>query len=77
MPARRVDITKAIPADLAFVKVERLTPVFVLIDNGREIGRFRGYSGDDQFWGLFGVLLDRLKNQAAPAGLLPAAPVGR
>jgi thioredoxin-related protein len=77
VPARRVDITKAIPADLAFVKVERLTPVFVLIDNGREIGRFRGYSGDDQFWGLFGVLLDRLKNQTAPAGLLPAAPVGR
>ena len=77
VPARRVDITRPIPADLAFVNVERLTPVFVLIDNGREIGRFRGYSGDDQFWGMFGALLDRLKNQAAPAGVLPAAPAER
>jgi hypothetical protein len=77
VPARRVDITKPTPADLSFVKVERLTPVFVLIDNGREIGRFHGYSGDDQFWGMFGVLLDRLKNQPASASVLPAAPVGR
>ena len=77
VPARRVDITRPIPADLAFVNVERLTPVFVLIDNGREIGRFRGYAGDDRFWGQFGVLLDRLKDQAAPAGISPAAPERR
>lgn len=65
IPARHIDITKPIPADIAFVKVERLTPVFVLIDGGREIGRFRGYSGDDHFWGLFGKLVERLKVQSA------------
>lgn len=64
IPARRVDITKPIPADLDFVKVERLTPVFVLVDNRREIGRFRGYSGDDHFWGLLGALVARRNEQA-------------
>lgn len=68
IPARRIDITKPIPTDLDFVKVERLTPVFVLVDNRREIGRFRGYSGDDLFWGLLGVLVARLKEQTAPEG---------
>lgn len=67
IPARRVDITRPIPADLDFVKVERLTPVFVLVDNRREIGRFRGYSGDDHFWGLLGVLVARLDEQVTPA----------
>jgi hypothetical protein len=67
IPARRVDITKPIPADLDFVTVERLTPVFVLVDNRREIGRFRGYAGDDHFWGLLGVLVARLNEQATPA----------
>src|SRR6185437_5353305 len=43
-PLRRVDIFKPIPADLAFVQVERITPVFVLVDQGHEIGRIRGYA---------------------------------
>ncbi len=59
-PLRRVDIDRAAPKDLAFIEVERLTPLFVLIDNGREIGRIRGYPGEDHFWGLLGVLLKRL-----------------
>ncbi len=59
-PLRRVDITQAVPPDLAFIEVERLTPLFVLIDKGREIGRIRGYPGDDHFWGLLGVLIKKL-----------------
>lgn len=61
-PLRRVDIDKPLPADLAFVRVERLTPLFVLIDDGHEIGRIRGYPGDDNFWGLLDGLLRRLNN---------------
>src|ERR1044072_2804599 len=38
-PLRRLDITQPVPADLAFIRRERFTPVFVLIDQGREIGR--------------------------------------
>jgi hypothetical protein len=59
-PLRRVDIDRAPPPDLAFIRVERLTPLFVLVDKGREIGRIRGYPGDDHFWGLLGVLIQKL-----------------
>jgi hypothetical protein len=59
-PLRRVDISKPQPQDLAFIRRERFTPVFVLIDNGREFGRIRGYPGEAFFWGLFATLLDRL-----------------
>lgn len=72
-PLRRVDITQAVPSDLAFIDVERLTPLFVMVDRGREIGRIRGYPGEDHFWGLLGVLIKRL--DASGAGeehLLPA-----
>ena len=59
-PLRRVDSGKALPADLAFIETERLTPLFVLVENGREIGRIRGYPGEDHFWGLLGVLIKQL-----------------
>ena len=59
-PLRRVDVAKPVPPELAFIEAERFTPVFVLIDNGREIGRIRGYPGEDHFWGLLGTLLAKL-----------------
>ena len=59
-PLRRVDVTQAVPPNLAFIEVERLTPLFVLVDKGREIGRIRGYPGDDNFWGLLGMLIKKL-----------------
>ncbi len=59
-PLRRVDIMQKSPQDLSFIDVERLTPLFVLIDKGREIGRIRGYPGEDNFWGLLGALIKKL-----------------
>lgn len=59
-PLRRLDITQPLPVDLAFIKIERLTPLFVLVDQGREIGRIRGYPGEDHFWGLLGALIKQL-----------------
>jgi len=59
-PLRRVDITRPPPPDLAFIEHERFTPLFVLIDQGREIGRIRGYPGVDHFWGLLGLLIGKL-----------------
>lgn len=56
-PLRRVDIYRPVPNDLTFLRVERVTPVFVLIDRGREIGRIRGYPGEANFWGLIEDLL--------------------
>jgi thioredoxin-related protein len=59
-PIRRVNIDHALPSDLAFIEVERLAPLFVLVDKGREIGRIRGYPGEDHFWGLVGMLIKKL-----------------
>jgi hypothetical protein len=59
-PLRRVDIYAPIPSDLKFIAIERITPVFVLIDRGREIGRIRGYPGEDNFWGLLSGLVGEL-----------------
>jgi hypothetical protein len=59
-PLRRVDIGQSLPPDLAFIQVERLTPLFVLIDQGREIGRIRGYPGTESFWTQLGMLMQKL-----------------
>lgn len=63
-PLRRVDTERPRPADLAFIDAERLTPLFVLVDHGREIGRIRGYPGEDFFWGMLDELMKML-NAAA------------
>ena len=67
-PLRRVNADRALPPDLAFVRTERLTPLFVLVDQGREIGRIRGYPGEDNFWGLLGMLVRKLDTPGAPEG---------
>jgi thioredoxin-related protein len=59
-PLRRVDIHAPVPPDLGSVTVERITPVFVLVDHGREIGRIRGYPGEDNFWGLLAGMIEDL-----------------
>ena len=59
-PLRRVDITQPWPDDLKDVLKERFTPTFVLMDKGKEIGRLRGYPGDEFFWYRIGEMLDML-----------------
>lgn len=59
-PLRRVNIHDRLPRNLAFIDGLVYTPTFVLVDQGREIGRIRGYPGEDFFWGLLQQLLDRL-----------------
>ena len=70
-PLRRVDIARPNPDDLAFIKRERFTPVFVLVDGGKEFGRIRGYPGDTFFWGLLATLIERL-DRGEPASAAPA-----
>lgn len=66
-PLRRVDITEPWPDDLAGIDKERFTPTFVLIENGVEVGRLRGYAGDEFFWYHVGELIARLPQEPAPA----------
>ena len=59
-PLRRVDITKDWPEDLADVAKERFTPTFILMEDGAEVGRLRGYVGNEFFWYRIGELLAKL-----------------
>lgn len=59
-PLRVVNIHGDWPEDLADIRVERFTPTFVLIENGKEIDRLRGYTGDEFFWFLIGEMLKKL-----------------
>ncbi len=57
---KRVAIDAAVPADYAFLLPERITPTFVLVHEGREIARLRGYPGAEFFWWHVGPMLARL-----------------
>ena len=60
-PLRVVNIHDEWPDDLSEIRVERLTPTFVLIDDdGNEIDRLRGYTGDEFFWFLIGEMFKKL-----------------
>lgn len=60
-PLRRVDLDHPRPADLAAIDPGPFTPTFVVVQDGREIGRIRGYPGESFFFGL----LDRILPAAA------------
>lgn len=65
-PLRRLSIRDGRPDDLKLAKPVRFTPTFVLVHEGKEIGRIEGHPGEDFFWGLLGQMLRDL-----PAGDLP------
>lgn len=58
-PLRRVDVTGTIPDDIQLVRRINFTPTFVLLINGSEVSRIEGYPGEDFFWGLLGVMLEK------------------
>ena len=39
----------------------RFTPTFVLVRDGQEIDRIEGYPGQDFFWSLLAMMLQRAK----------------
>jgi len=49
IPLRRVDILRRWPADLKRVSRPTYTPVFILVENGSEVGRFDGYTSPQGF----------------------------
>lgn len=65
-PLRRIDIHAPIPDDLTNITVERFTPTFVLVEDGKEYGRIRGYPGDQFFWFRLDELLSELPKSIQP-----------
>lgn len=75
-PLRRVDIHGGVPRDLSLVSKPRYTPTFILVEDGKELGRIEGYPGEDFFWGMLQQLLTRLPvtpNGQAVVSKLPTA----
>ena len=60
-PLRQIDIHDPWPTDLENIKSDIFTPTFVLIDKDQEIGRLRGYAGDEFFWFLLDELMEKLE----------------
>jgi thioredoxin-related protein len=56
-PLRRHDLANGQPATAA--APVRYTPTFLLLREGREIGRITGYQDDATFWGLLSGLMRR------------------
>jgi thioredoxin-related protein len=59
-PLRRVQLHGSWPEGLESLDAVVYTPTFVLMAEGRELGRISGYPGEDHFWGLLGALLKGL-----------------
>ena len=59
-PLRRVALGDGVPAGLTLKGPIRYTPTFVLVEDGREVDRIEGYSGEDFFWARIEALVGRL-----------------
>ena len=64
-PLRQVMLRSGTPADLKLASPIRATPTFVLVQDGREVGRLTGYGGADFFWGQLDGLMKKLKGGQA------------
>lgn len=67
-PLRVVNIHDEWPEDLKGIRIERFTPTFVLVENGKEIDRLRGYTGDEFFWFLIGEMIKKLPEETDSQG---------
>jgi hypothetical protein len=56
VPLRLVDLDRERPGVTLKTPV-LYTPTFVVVENGREIGRMEGYVGEHFFWGMLDNLL--------------------
>src|SRR3546814_12256203 len=59
-PLRRVDVTQPWPSDLAGIGGDIYTPTFIVVENGTEVARLRGYPGEHFFWPLLNEMLQGL-----------------
>ena len=57
IPLRMIDLDRDPLLEAKLARNVRFTPTFVLIEDGKEVGRIEGYPGEDFFWGL----LEKLK----------------
>jgi thioredoxin-related protein len=72
-PLRQVNLSRDAGPKFAHAPV-RYTPTFMLVEDGKEIGRIEGYPGEDFFWVRLENLLTKAP-QPAPKEMPPGMPV--
>ncbi len=60
LPLRRVDIDRQSADGIILAAPVRFTPTFVVVDQGREVGRITGYANDESFWGLLAMFAAKI-----------------
>jgi thioredoxin-related protein len=66
LPLRRIDVRQQNKAGIELAGRVLYTPTFVVVDNGREIGRITGYTSDQSFWGLLDGFIGKLAPPPLP-----------
>jgi hypothetical protein len=66
-PVRRLPLGKP-PGSVQLQTPVTMSPTFVLVDDGREVGRITGYPGADFFWALLGELVAKLDRKPPGTG---------
>ena len=61
-PLRTVQGVDVLEEDFVLAKPVHFTPTFVVIENGRKIGRITGYHGDAAFWELLDHILEHAQS---------------
>lgn len=56
-PLIKYDIEARTPKNFTLSKGVHYTPTFILIHDGKEVGRVEGYPGEDFFWGLLEIMI--------------------
>jgi len=64
-PLRRQDLFDPMPTDIVLKGQVHFTPTFILLVDGREVGRIEGYPGEHFFWPLLAQLLNRTPKSPA------------
>ncbi|WP_328585806.1 hypothetical protein [Phaeovulum vinaykumarii] len=54
----RHDISAALAPEWELERKVVFTPTFVVLEDGREMGRIEGYAGQDFFWGFLDQILE-------------------
>ena len=66
-PLRRINLDEGHPSDLQLSLPVRFSPTFVLVHEGREIGRIVGYMDAATFWGLYSRMIEDFRKSTGKA----------
>lgn len=73
-PLRRVSLDQPLGPAWKLDPPVFYSPTFVVMDDGREIGRITGYSNAESFWGLLSGIMRRIPPAKAGTGATVTAP---